>query len=79
MPPPTLYTGAAPIAIVTLEGAEVNSATELGAGTVTDTLTTAPTASRTTMVALPAATPVTVRVEPLTLAVATPVLLLVAE
>ena len=63
---------------VTLDGAVVNKATVAVVGTVTATVTEAPAPSRTTMLALPADTPVTVRLPPTKATVATLVLLLVA-
>ena len=63
---------------VIAEGDEVKKAVVGGVGTVTVTVNVAPALSRTTMLALPADTPVTVRLLPDKVAVATPVLLLVA-
>ena len=63
---------------VTLDGAVVNKATVAVVDTVTATVTEAPAPSRTTMLALPADTPVTVRLLPTKATVATLVVLLVA-
>ena len=63
---------------VIAEGDEVKKAVVGGVGTVTATATVAPALSRTTMLALPADTPVIFRLLPDKVAVATLVLLLVA-
>ena len=66
------------MATVTLDGADVNRGTVAVVDTVTATVTEAPALSRTTTLALPADTPVTVRLLPTKATVATLVVLLVA-
>ena len=79
MPPPTVNVTAAPGALVMELGAVMYRLAALPLPTVTLTATDAPAASNTMICAVPVDTPLMVRVVPLTLAVATAELLLLAR